>query len=347
MPSLTIRDVAREAGVSISSVSRILRGESQYRYHEDTERRVREAAERLGYQAHAAARLLRQQETKLIGLAVHVTVRPHFNHLVVAVHDELIAHGYAPMLFEPNQLLPAHSHAPFPSLAMLAGIVSIDMTMPQSVPNFHETLASRLPTVALYPVPDDSVDFVFTDLAAGVEMAVEHLVELGHRRIAFTTNFDGPHPSPHLKTSGWKRATARHELVQPENYFIRLDQYGAIPDMAEEIAQRFLQLSPRPTALVCPSDEVAMCVINQLMSRGVQVPRDVSVVGFDGIEVGAYTCPALTTIVQPVDAVAGKAVERLMQVIRGNNGVGRPPLREYVKPQLCVRASTAAPPAWT
>src|SRR5256885_1656778 len=97
MASNTIHAVAREAGVSIASVSRILNGNTRYRHHADTELRVREAAQRLGYQAHAAARLLRRQEKRLVGLAVHVTVRAHFNHLLVAVHDELLRRGYEPI----------------------------------------------------------------------------------------------------------------------------------------------------------------------------------------------------------------------------------------------------------
>lgn len=349
MPAPTIRDVAKESGVTISSVSRILRG-IDHGFNKQTEQRVREVAQQMGYQAHAAARLLRQQKTRMVGLAVHITTRPYFYELLVAVHGELTRKGYEPVLFEPQQLLPTHSHSPFPSLDMLAGILSLEMSLEHKIPEFYDVVKSRVPTIALYPpAPDncmDNVDFVFTDLARGVELAVDHLVELGHTRIALAGVSGGIHPSAKLKTQGWRRGLKKHGIELEPEYHLLCDHLDTLPEMSSKIVEGLLALKTAPTALVCQSDETALNIMSNLIRRGWKIPDDLSIVGFDGIECGTYFHPALTTVLQPMESIARVGVERLANCIEkenwpsclGENPIK--PLRKFVEPALVVRDST-------
>lgn len=192
MPTITIRDVAAAAGVAESSVSRILSGADGYSYSEETQTRVREAAERLGYKANAAARILKQQKKNLVGLAVRLTVHPYLNRLIIAVRDEVLRRGYEPVLVEPAQLLATQNQALFPSPELLAGILSLDLSIGQQGSEPFQRMSREIPMVALYPVDSDEIDWVYTDGALGVELAVEHLVELGHRRIAMSEIADSP-----------------------------------------------------------------------------------------------------------------------------------------------------------
>jgi DNA-binding LacI/PurR family transcriptional regulator len=351
MPRITIRDVAEEAQVSISSVSRILRG-VDYSYGEETQQRVREVAQQLGYQPHAAARLLRQQQKTLIGLVVHLSVVPHVNQLVTAARNELYARNYEPVLLEPAQLAPGGREATFPSLDMLAGIISLDLEMEDEVPRFYRELAERTPLVALYPVSDPTIDSAYVDLERCIYMAAEHLVQQGHKHIAFVEYVGSPYASDYLKAHGWQQATQDFGLSR--NVTIALDaaDYPApapfatsgqrILEMATDIVEKLIAMDPNPTALICSSDEVALSVLGQLATRGWKLPQDLSVVGVDGIVFGAYSYPPLTTITMPYEEIARIGVDRLMWKIKAKNSVS--PLRQLLEPSLLLRSSTCVPP---
>lgn len=344
MGSVTIRDVAREAEVSITTVSQILRENSRYQFHPNTVERVREAAERLGYQAHAAARLLRQQETKMIGLAVRLTVHPHLNRLLVAVHDELMQRGYDAVLCEPNQLIPTHSHAPFPSPEMLAGILSLDLSLEQAVPDFYEMLQRKLPLIALYPVASPEVQTVCTDMAHGIELAVEHLVNLGHRSIAFTSFVKTEFPSDYIKVDGWTRAIKKYKLARGCAHIVPVHHTNTLIELGPIIAQHLKTLQPRPTALVTVSDEVALSAMGAIQAMGWRVPEDISITGYDGIDFGLYCNPSLTTVAQPVREVAHSAVDRMLRLVRKTNVEAYDgPMKQWIAPTLVVRRSTAPP----
>lgn len=346
MSTVTLQQVAKEVGVSTTSVSDILQRGQRDRYRDETVERVIEAAQRMGYQAHAAARLLRQGSTTLVGIAVRTEVlgRESVNPIVLAVEAELAKRGYQPILIDPSHMVPANSHAPFPSPDMIAGIISADLAMESQVPDFYKILTVRLPIVALYPLHSAHIDCVTTDRARAIEMAVEHLVGLGHRRIAFAEvmRADGVTSAP--KMEGWNRARRKYDLEFHPGYEISLPDHGRIRELGEEAAQTLLALKPRPTALVCASDEIALGAIRHLSAQGVRLPAELSIVGFNGSRQGEYTYPALTSVAQPVTQIARVATERLLKLIELKRaGKTWKTCQQMIEPVLVNRESTELP----
>jgi DNA-binding LacI/PurR family transcriptional regulator len=348
---ITIRQVAKEAQVSTASVSRILNGSVNGSHDAATQQRVRAAAERLGYRANTAARLLRQQQKSLVGLVVKLTTAPPLNSLIIAVRDELIRSNFEPILFEPDQVVPSHGRNSFPSLEMLAGIFSLDFTLEMQVPNHYQRIEEIMPVIALYPVKEFDVNAIYTAHGKGIEIAAQHLFELGHTRIAFAGSPDSPYPTDLLKVEGWHQAVKTLGIESDPKLLIDLP--AAVPNLppeeivieaAGETVKRLERLKPRPTALICPSDEIALAILWQLGAKGWILPQDLSIVGFDGIHMGAYSHPALTTIKVPDQLVAREAVERLRQLIENKNASSQlSPTRCEIKPELLIRDSTCAP----
>ena len=335
----TIKDVAAAAGVAESSVSRILSSAHGYSYSDETRVRVREAALRLGYRANAAARLLKQQKKNLIGVAVQLTVHPYLNQLVIAVRDEVLKRGYEPILVEPTQLLSSATRTPFPSPEMLAGVLSLDLSIGQTGSEQFQGLRRELPLVALYPVDSDEIDWVYTDGALAIEMVVNHLVELGHRHIAFAEAPESSYHSDHLKIEGWHKAIRKHDLNPKLARLIEVGFARSIEERVGRIEMQLLSMQPRPTALICTGDESALCVMGRLQARGWNIPRDFSIVGYDGIAFGGYSYPALTTVVQPFGKIAQVGVQRLLDLVEQRHEEAVP-RRQRIEPELLVRGST-------
>ena len=346
MGAVTLQQVAREVGVSTTSVSDILQRGQRDRYRDETVERVCAAALRMGYQANAAARLLRQESTKIIGIAVRTEVlgRESVNPLVVAVESELTSRGYQPILIDPAHMVPANSHAPFPSPDMIDGIISADLAMESEVPDFYKVLSARLPIVALYPLHSAQIDCITTDRTRAVEIAVEHLVKLGHRRIAFAEIMQLGGVTSEPKTLGWRKACEKWNLKLPAGYEIALPDHGRVIELGKEAAQGLLALKPAPTALVCASDDIALGAIRHLSSLNWRLPRELSITGFNGSLHAEYSYPALTTVAQPVIEIARIAVDRLLHLKElKRTGKSWRPKQYFIEPILVERESTAPP----
>jgi DNA-binding LacI/PurR family transcriptional regulator len=346
MGNVTIRDVAQRAGVSRSSASAVLSGGRRDLFRAATVEKVYAAARELGYQAHAGARLLRQGQSTLIGLAVRTDILDwhSINSLLTAAHAELVRRGWQPVIVDPEQMVPDKSFAPFPSPEMLAGLISIDMAMENHVPSFYKVLGARLPIVALYPMlREAAVDCVTTDRAAGIEMAFDHLWELGHRRIGFIEVHPWESLTSREKLTGWKRVLRRRNLKPQEAHFFPADALLTPKERSDRVAKTLLGMSERerPTALICSGDEIALRVLHLWSEAGRRVPDELSLVGFDDVKHAEYSVPALTTVAQPVEAIARAAVERLSTLIElaGQEKTWQPQHR-LIAPQLVVRKTT-------
>ena len=351
--TVTILEVARAANVSKTTTSDILRGADRH-YNAETIAKVQQTASRLGYRANAAARLLRQGKPDLIGIAVGVRQRPHLNRLVVAAHDECLQRGYQPVLFEPLHLMPQRHFSPFPSPAMLAGLLSIDLSMERTLPEFYASLCDHLPIVALYEVASPVVAAVTTDWPAAMHLAVEHFVQLGHRRIAYAHNPQALFPSDFSRNRAWKKAVKRFaphvddcrvtfltptELAERGGVFVNATH---ISDIAVQIVAALHALKNPPTALLCSSDEVALAVIARLGSAGWKLPQQLSVLGVDGIDFCEYSQPTLTTIEQDTKGIAAAALDHLLLGMKARQAGTAPPscTHSRIVPRLVMRQST-------
>ncbi len=356
MASVTLLDVAAAARVSKTTASDILRGASDA-YNPATVQMVRETAELLGYQANAAARLLRQGKSGIIGLAVGVRQRAFINSLVVAAHDECIKRGYQPAIFEPYHLLPKHNFSPFPSPDLLDGVLSIDLSVNSSLPESYASLHKRLPVVALYSVDFSAIDSVSTDWGAGTEKAVEHLVKLGHRSIAYAHDPSLSYPVDRARAQRWQECLEKYQLDARCQLTYQVPSTLAnmgdllinapsqpIANFIEQVLNNLRALSVVPTAILCTSDELALALSARLMQWGWKLPQDLSIVGFYGTDFGEYVFPRLTTVALPFERIGSTALDRLQ--LRMAHKENQPPVEvchTLLEPQLIVRESTAAP----
>ena len=181
-----------------------------------------------------------------------------------------------------------------------------------------------------------SVPSVAVDERSAGELATQHLLELGHERIGYVAGPD--YYLPTQQKAAGREAALRAAGFSPDGLAVHAEDFSV--ERGREAFGRLLESKPRPTGVICSSDLMAIGVLQEAASRGVRVPGDLSVVGFDGIEAGAWTSPPLTTVEQPIAEIAETAVNALRSLIADP----QKPLPDYsFRPLLNVRASTAAP----
>jgi DNA-binding LacI/PurR family transcriptional regulator len=342
MKSVTLSQVAESAGISRTAASDILRG-AHIRFRPETIERVREEASRLGYRPNGAARLMRQHNKTLIGLSVRLEHRSGLSYLVEAVHRELKSRDYHPLLLEPDDLLTGRSNAPFDDPKLLAGVLSADMLMEQELPDLYEQLSRRLPVVALYSVSSKEVDVVTANRRKVIEMAAAHLGELGHRRVAFVTARETKRPDELYKWQGWRRSVKKFGFDPNPNYVLDMAPSNSISLYAQgaDVVNRLLALRDFPTALICPYEQTAISCIARLTEAKKRVPQDISVISYGAGGAGEVSAPTLTIVQQPTEQIAVKAVERLLALIRQQEGHKSPVQKTLIDPTLLLRHSTA------
>lgn len=332
----TMKDVAALAGVSIATVSATLSGTAFV--SPELKARVLAAVDRLGYTPNTVARGLKRGRTTLIGLVVPDITNPFFTELVDVVQRGARAAGYSVLLGVSDQdpsveaelvrfmrshqaagtiLCPTGTEAGTAALAALAGPMRL-------------VAADNAPMAA-------GMDTVLLDNRRAAALAAGHLIALGHRRIGTVA---GPqHQVPgRERLDGFRAAMADAGLPVPDD-LVRL---GAFRVDAALAAGRALFAGPnRPTAVFVANNHMLIGVMQALAETGLSVPGDVSVAAIDDFPWAAAFRPALTTVRQPIAAMATAALERLLARIDGDDGE---PLRLTLAPELAVRDSCAPPP---
>jgi DNA-binding LacI/PurR family transcriptional regulator len=333
---ITSHDVAELAGVSQSTVSRVLNPNKDNGFiSQKTAERVRAAADELNYSPHPIARALRGEKTNLIGLVVREIADPFFAGLIEAISTEARKMGL-------NVIL-GHVHSdPTEGLQLTRvmdsrqsdGVVFLgDLRDDQAV--FQTIVLERHPVVALCRGKRSrNLPNVNCDNKAGIELLINHLLENGHKMIAFV---DG----------GWfGDIKERREVFLAykqdhgiENNFSWIQAEGNNFDGGYRAMNRLLDLSQRPTAVMAADDAMAIGIVKAIHDRGFRIPEDLSVTGFDDIPVARFTIPSLTTIRQPIEKMAKRAIEILVQQINNPDDRGMD-LFEVMAPELIVRDST-------
>lgn len=331
----TIKDVAREAGVSIATVSYVLNNKTDS-ISEDTQHLVLETAKRIGYTPNVTARNLRFSQTRLIGYAWHDVPLDQVNavmdrftyHLAHAAEN----HGYHILTFTH----PANSATPvYDELIRTRRLDAFVLSATEiDDPRIHLLNEAKFPFACFGRGAGDTL-FVDVDGQAGVRMAVEHLVELGHRQIAMVA-WDDDATASTYRREGFKAAMQAYGLPIPDGFITYGKNDEAHGRKSFEILSQ-LPESQRPTAYVCSSDLEAIGVMNAADERGIIVGKDVSVVGFDDVPMSQYLRPALTTLRQPISHVAELLVTMLKARIE-NKPIEQ--TQHIILPELVVRAST-------
>jgi DNA-binding LacI/PurR family transcriptional regulator len=321
---VTLHDVAREAGVAISTVSRAL--STPGRVNVRTRERVQTVAQRLGYRPNLLAQALPTGRTRMLAVLVPDITNPHNFALVRGAEAQARAAG-STLLIADTQGGPELEAAHLDRLASsVDGVVLAASRLPDTE---LQSLAERLPVV-LFNRRVDGLASLATDSVDGSRQIVEHLVALGHRSLAYLA---GP-------SGGWSDAERWRALSgHAAEAGVRMVRCGPFPPTLEGgPAAADVGLATDATALVAFNDLLAIGVLRRLGERGVPVPGQVSVVGYDDIFGADFCSPTLTTVAGPVDD-AGRMLVDVLQA-------GRDPVPEITLPtQLRIRASTGPAPA--
>ncbi|NUP98840.1 MAG: LacI family DNA-binding transcriptional regulator, partial [Armatimonadetes bacterium] len=297
----TLKDVAKEAGVALSTASRVLQGDPHPMISEGTRERVLAVARRLDYRRNVHARNLRLGRSEALGLLVYDLDRGLSLSRLRAAERVMAAKGYRSVLCDAAGRLEVEADG---IKEMVGGLVDGVMVLSASGEGIVESLAllveRGVPLVTFEPFEALPADCVAIDLESGGYQAARHLLELGHRRIGAVLGTAGRATRERLE--GYRRAMREFDCELDEALLEPVvEGTGAtVYDRGYVATQRLLARRPLPTALLCNNDEVAIAAIKAMSERGLRVPEDLAVVGFDDIPVATYLSVPLTTLAQPV-----------------------------------------------
>jgi LacI family transcriptional regulator len=329
----TIRDVAREAGVSPATVSRVYNDSAPVR--EETRKRVLATAKRLRYVPNGTARALSINKTHVLGFVLPEPHREFFSEIIRGIDETAHQAGYNMLVSSTHNRLES-THA---ALRVLRGRVDglIIMSPHHQADLLLESLSLRTPVAfVMTTVGETPYDAFQVDNEGGGYAATRHLVEQGHRRIAIIKGHDD-NLDTQERLAGYRRA---------------LGEAGISPDPTWELpgafnresgiaaAKRMLRLDPRPTAVFAINDYMAFGALGAFQDAGLDVPGDIALVGFDDIMSAHYVSPPLSSVRVPTADLGRQATQRLLDLV--GRGVGPPddPLRVNMATELVVRASS-------
>lgn len=329
-----LTDIAAHAGVSIATASRVLNGRPGVA--DTTRKSVLTAVDVLGYERPAA---LQGRRLGLIGVVIAELDNPIFPLFAQAIERALPSLGYSSLLSTRQLGIPAEKQSI--ELLLEHGVsgmifVSGNHSNPHSdITHYLELREQGLPLAFINGyLPAFDATFVADDDVAAMDLVVRHLTELGHRHIGLATGSTRYTPSA-LKLAGFASAMQRH--APTGQAFEHIGDYSIESGRAAAVNL----IGRGCTAIVAASDFIALGAIRGARSLGARVPHDVSVTGYDGSPITAFTDPPLTTVRQPVEQLAAAAVRSLIEDIEGSP---RPRQELLFEPELIVRGSTAASP---
>jgi len=327
----TISDVAREAGVSVPTVSKVVNG--RYGVAPATSKRVMEVVEALGYETSLVASSLRRQRTNVIGILVaefesfSVELLKGASSAAAAAGYELLAYsglvaGTSPVGWERR------------SLSRLAGTLidgAIIVTPTVLIPT------NSIPVVAIDPhTGQGGPSTIDSDNLGGARVATKHLIDLGHRRIAHARGRSDL-ASAQLREDGYRESLAAAGIPFDPDLVVDGGYQSA---QAAEAARALLSRPDRPTAVFAANDMSALGVLQAASELGLRVPEDLSVIGFDDIPEARTSTPPLTTLAQPLQDIGAQALEMLTDLLAGHDV----PDRVHLPAELVVRGSTGPVP---
>jgi DNA-binding LacI/PurR family transcriptional regulator len=333
---MKIRDVAKVAGVSTATVSHVINN-SRF-VSEETKRRVLAAIESCGYTPNAHARKLATKQNHTFGLILSDLSNPFFPELVKSIQERAIELGYDISMANTNY----DSERAVASVQRMleqrvSGVAVMTSEMGDSL---TRRLAEREVAVVFLDVGKVGpyVSNIVVNYERGIRAGVEHLLALGHRRIAYIS---GPLrlKSAQRRHLAFTRMMKKYESslrTQPWIYEGDFKATGGQQAMVEMLRQK-----PRPTAIVAANDLMAMGALGELKKAGLRVPKDLSIVGFDDILFAALTDPPLTTVALPREEIGRASVDALLNTIKDANRMGR---KYTILPRLVVRESTGPVP---
>lgn len=336
----TIKDVAKKAGVSITTVSFVLNRRSDVVISEEVKKRVLAVAKELDYHPSAMAAGLAGRRTRNLGVVFYLEDKIISNQFYSFVIEGIVKEAvdkdfnllfsYMESTYEDKSSLPKIVRE-----KNVDGVLLIGRTEPRMVYDLKE---KGVAVVAIDNFPSlKGVDTIHADNKQGGLLAVEHLAQLGHKHIGHLTIAKG-RPSIEQRKEGWQAGLAKLGLDAPDNLVLEADSFSFLGGL--ERMKEALKKNKKMTAVFCANDEMAAGAIRAAHEMGRKVPGDLSVVGFDNIAMDFYLDPPLTAI-SPAKEFMGKlAVSRLLELMENKETLAR---AQQVPVELIVRGSTAKP----
>lgn len=328
----SLKDVAREAGVSYQTVSRVINDGG--RVSTSTRDRVLAVIAELGYRRNDAARALVTSRSHAIGVIADASPRYGPVSTLAAVESAARDAGYTALVTTTSHPSPQEVAETFRAFVE-RGVEGVVVIAPRvSLAHVTQELTAGLPVVLLSPgeTSHDGITVFYEDQELGARMATRHLVDLGHREVAHLAGnqewLDGQ-----VRLRGWQAELRAHELPA---LAVRYGDWTG--ESAYRIGRRMVATG-LPTAIFIASDLMALGFLRALYEEGVRVPQDISVVGFDDNEFAAQVFPPLTTVRQSFSTVGARCMEILLGLIEDREVDTSP-----ATPELVVRESAAAPP---
>ncbi len=332
--NITIADIAKRAKVSRMTVSRVLNDSGPVA--PSTAEKIKSIMTELNYHPNLIARSLSSKRTMTIGVVIPKTEKLFLDNYIAqilsGVTDIAQKNNYRIMLIPVNHSNEIEgNYLTYARSKLFDGLILLKAKT--NDPRLSELAKSGFPYIMVnYRKFGDNYNFVDSENIKGAELAVEHLYKKGHRKIAFIAgSMDEVNARDRLK--GYKNILKKYGLPFKDEYII----YGDFnKETAFENSKKLLELDNRPTAIFSSDDYMALGVIEQIKNFGLSVPKDISVIGFDNIEIGEFSKPALTTVKQPMYEIGKTSSEALLSLIKQ---VKKSPIRLMLKTELVIRES--------
>jgi DNA-binding LacI/PurR family transcriptional regulator len=328
---VVIKDVAARAGVSTGSISKYFSNPSGLR--EGNRLRIEQAVRELDYRPSRIARSLRTQRTNLLALVVPDIVNPFYASVYDAVRISAAPYGYKPILYTTeDDLKILKDYLEGDDIHEVDGIIFCFMNEDEILADFQK-IRSRIPLVLLSWDMDARTDSVVIDLFDAIKKSTNHLLELGHRKIAY---IGGP-PDSRIskeKMRGYEKALSDAGCqLRPEYVF--MGRYRL--HTGYQATQQFLRLTDPPTAIVAANDTLGIGSMKYLLQHRIRIPENVAVIGLDNVPLSAMYEPALSTVTIPIERMGLEAVKMLMNRIQKPQSRSRNIL---LGTELVIRSST-------
>ncbi len=309
-----INDVAKEAGVSITTVSRYLN--NSYPVNVNTKKVIQDAIDKLNYKPNAIARGLVRKKTNTVGVIVPYITNIFFPEVVRGISDQCNAKGYDIILINSNSDGFEEKKAVENFLArQVDGIVIIAPKIEKLPASFYRKLNKTLPLVLVNKYFNDKdIVFIYNDEKEGAFKATEYLLDLGHKNILFVSGSKNSYSSE-VKIKGFNKALKDRGLLQNKNSEGNILISNYTSEDAFSLIKSNMELVKRHSAIFCANDLMAIGVIKALRSEGYEVPRDFSVMGFDDISISALYEPGISTVSQNITSlgkISGDAIIKLI-----------------------------------
>jgi LacI family transcriptional regulator len=331
-----LKDIAAQAGVSVMTVSKSLRGASDI--STETKARIKLLAQQMGYMPDSTAQGLRNRTTKLLGLILSTVANPIFARTVSAIEEGAHEWGYD-LILAHSMNIPEREEACIRRLLArrVEGLFIFPVyRLAPTAPVYEEILQRGTPTIILgHRAPFCAQFFnVETDDVMGSYLITRHLLELGHKRIAFLAGPSGA-PWAQERLEGYRRAL-REGGIEPEDKLVFAA--GASMEEGEKAAVQMINEAATMTAVQGVNDLVAMGAANVFLNQGLKIPQDLSVAGFGNILMSQHFRVPLSTVRQPKLRLGVAAIDAMKKLRRGER-----PEPQRLPAEIIIRASTAAP----